>query len=177
MQPGHAAQQPLQTRAVAAGETIAAGPRDPQNRQTDGEDRRERRVDHHEVAGDVRLTLHQQRPETRDGQDHKAHHRQEVAQLLESPQQAVALLGLQLLPVGVGVQARHAVFVVCLVVGVQPIQLIAIVLPVGHILVHQVNKAAIMGCIDSTQAYEKRSRSHLFSLKFQIIEKSQILNK
>ena len=38
-------------------------------------------------------------------------------------------------------------------------------------------KAAIMGCIDSTQAYEKQSCSHLFSLKFQIIEKSQILNE
>jgi hypothetical protein len=38
-------------------------------------------------------------------------------------------------------------------------------------------KAAIMGCIDSTQAYENQSCSHLFSLKFQIIEKSQILNE
>ena len=38
-------------------------------------------------------------------------------------------------------------------------------------------KSAIMGCIDSTQAYEKKSLSHLFSLKFQIIEKSQILNE
>ena len=38
-------------------------------------------------------------------------------------------------------------------------------------------KAAIMGDIDSTQAYEKQSCSHLFSLKFQIIEKSQILNE
>jgi transposase len=38
-------------------------------------------------------------------------------------------------------------------------------------------KAAIMGCINSTQAYEKQARSNLFSLKFQIIEKSQILNE
>ena len=38
-------------------------------------------------------------------------------------------------------------------------------------------KSAIMGCIDSTQACEKKSGSNLFSLKFQIIGKSQILNE
>lgn len=37
-------------------------------------------------------------------------------------------------------------------------------------------KSAIMACIDSTREYEKKSGSHLFSLKFQIIEKSQILH-
>ena len=40
-------------------------------------------------------------------------------------QQAVALLWLQLLPVGVGVQARHAVLVAGLVFGVQPVQFVA----------------------------------------------------
>ncbi len=38
-------------------------------------------------------------------------------------------------------------------------------------------KSAILGCIDSTQAHEKQARSNLLSLKFQIIEKSQILNE
>lgn len=37
-------------------------------------------------------------------------------------------------------------------------------------------KSAIMACINSTQSHEKKSLSNLFSLKFQIIEKSQILN-
>jgi transposase len=38
-------------------------------------------------------------------------------------------------------------------------------------------KAAIMGCINSTQSDDKRSLQSLLSLKFQIIEKSQILNE
>lgn len=38
-------------------------------------------------------------------------------------------------------------------------------------------KAAIMGCIDATQSTDNKSISSLFSLKFQIIEKSQILNE
>ncbi len=37
-------------------------------------------------------------------------------------------------------------------------------------------KSAITDCINSIQSYEKESLSTLFSLKFQIIEKSQILN-
>ena len=37
-------------------------------------------------------------------------------------------------------------------------------------------KAAIMDCIDSTQSRDKKQAKSLFSLKFQIIEKSQILN-
>jgi transposase len=37
-------------------------------------------------------------------------------------------------------------------------------------------KAAIMDCIDGVQSKEKKSCKSLFSLKFQIIEKSQILN-
>jgi len=38
-------------------------------------------------------------------------------------------------------------------------------------------KTAIMGCINATQSSEKKSLGSLFSLKFQIIEKSQILNE
>ena len=38
-------------------------------------------------------------------------------------------------------------------------------------------KTAIMGCINATQLPEKKSLGSLFSLKFQIIEKSQILNE
>lgn len=38
-------------------------------------------------------------------------------------------------------------------------------------------KTAIMGCINATQSPENKSLSSLFSLKFQIIEKSQILNE
>lgn len=37
-------------------------------------------------------------------------------------------------------------------------------------------KAAIMDCINSTQSHRGKSLDSLFSLKFQIIEKSQILN-
>ena len=37
-------------------------------------------------------------------------------------------------------------------------------------------KAAIMDCIDSTQSRDKKQAKSLFSLKFQVIEKSQILN-
>jgi transposase len=37
-------------------------------------------------------------------------------------------------------------------------------------------KAAIMGCIDATQSTKNKSLSSLFSLRFQIIEKSHILN-
>lgn len=37
-------------------------------------------------------------------------------------------------------------------------------------------KSAITDCINSIQSYEKESLGNLFSLKFQIIEKSQILN-
>jgi transposase len=38
-------------------------------------------------------------------------------------------------------------------------------------------KAAIMGCINSTESHDGKSLSSLFALKFQIIEKSQILNE
>lgn len=38
-------------------------------------------------------------------------------------------------------------------------------------------KAAIMGCIDGSQSNDKASLRSLMSLKFQIIEKSQILNE
>jgi transposase len=38
-------------------------------------------------------------------------------------------------------------------------------------------KTAIMDCINTTQSPEKKSLCSLFSLKFQIIEKSQILNE
>lgn len=38
-------------------------------------------------------------------------------------------------------------------------------------------KSAIMDCINNTQSYGEKSGSNLFSLKFQIIEKSQILNR
>jgi transposase len=37
-------------------------------------------------------------------------------------------------------------------------------------------KAAIMDCINGSQSSQKKSLSTLFSLKFQIIEKAQILN-
>ena len=37
-------------------------------------------------------------------------------------------------------------------------------------------KSAITDCINSIQSYEKESLGNLFSLKFQIIEKSQILS-
>lgn len=38
-------------------------------------------------------------------------------------------------------------------------------------------KSAIMDCINSTQLHDGKSLGSLFSLKFQIIEKSQIMNR
>jgi transposase len=38
-------------------------------------------------------------------------------------------------------------------------------------------KSAIMDCINSTQSHDGKSLGSLFSLKFQIIEKSQIMNR